>query len=96
MEELYNKLVAEIWSLIEDTLGTSFPDKRLESRIIDDLGADSLDVVEMILNFEDRFGMQIPDEKAETMATVKDIYDYIIEQVDKYKPLNGYELVHKL
>ncbi len=48
-----------------------------ESSIADDLGADSLDVVDMIMTFEDEFGIEIPDEAVETIKTVGDVVKYI-------------------
>ncbi len=57
--------------------------KRKESEVtedasfIDDLGADSLDVVDLVIGFEDEFGIQIPDEDAEQIRTVKQAVDYI-------------------
>ena len=44
---------------------------------IDDLGADSLDIVELVMAFEEEFGVEIPDDAAEKIATVKDAIDYI-------------------
>ena len=44
---------------------------------VDDLGADSLDTVELVMAFEEAFGIEIPDEDAEKIATVKDAVDYI-------------------
>jgi len=44
---------------------------------VDDLGADSLDVVELVMAFEEEFGVEIPDEAAEKIATVKDAIDYL-------------------
>ncbi len=52
-------------------------DIKLESKFVDDLGADSLDLVELIMAFEDKFGIDISDEEAEKMVTVKDVLDYI-------------------
>ncbi|MGI6295977.1 MAG: acyl carrier protein [Armatimonadota bacterium] len=48
-----------------------------EASFIDDLGADSLDVVDLVIGFEDEFGIQIPDEDAEQIRTVKQAVDYI-------------------
>lgn len=48
-----------------------------DTKIIDDLGADSLDIVEMLMSLEDVFGLTIPDEIASSIATVQDIVDYI-------------------
>jgi acyl carrier protein len=48
-----------------------------EARFIDDLGADSLDLVEMIMALEEEFGIEIPDDKAEGIVSVRDALDYI-------------------
>ena len=53
-------------------------DKVIEgASFIDDLGADSLDIVELVMAFEEEFGVEIPDDAAEKIATVKDAIDYI-------------------
>ena len=48
-----------------------------EASFIDDLGADSLDIVELVMAFEEEFGVEIPDDAAEKITTVKDAIDYI-------------------
>ena len=48
-----------------------------DASFIDDLGADSLDIVELVMAFEEEFGVEIPDDAAEKIATVKDAIDYI-------------------
>jgi acyl carrier protein len=48
-----------------------------EASFIDDLGADSLDIVELVMAFEEEFGVEIPDDAAEKIGTVKDAIDYI-------------------
>jgi acyl carrier protein len=48
-----------------------------EASFIDDLGADSLDIVELVMAFEEEFGVEIPDDAAEKIATVKDAISYI-------------------
>ena len=54
------------------------PDKVTDkASFIDDLGADSLDIVELVMAFEEEFGVEIPDDAAEKIATVKDAIDYI-------------------
>ncbi len=53
------------------------------SRFSDDLGADSLDRVELVMKFEEKFGIEIPDEAAEKIATVQDAVGYIKLQLDK-------------
>ena len=49
----------------------------MESTFVDDLGADSLDIVELIMAFEEEFGIEIPDEAAEKIKTVQDVVSYI-------------------
>ncbi len=51
-----------------------------DASFIDDLGADSLDTVELVMAFEEAFGVEIPDDAAEKITTVKDAIDYIEEQ----------------
>ncbi|MBP1735516.1 MAG: acpP [Deltaproteobacteria bacterium] len=54
-----------------------------EARFIDDLGADSLDIVELIMALEDEYGLEIPDEDAEKIETVGDAIRYIDEHIKK-------------
>ena len=54
----------------------------LETKILDDLGADSLDVVEMLMSVEDEFDVEIPDEKIEELKTIGDVVDYIQDNMD--------------
>lgn len=65
--------------LIVDQLGVSSNEVTKEASFIDDLGADSLDTVELIMAFEDEFGIEIPDEDAEKMSTVGDAIKYLEE-----------------
>ena len=63
--------------IVVEHLGAD-PDKVTENAsFIDDLGADSLDNVELVMAFEEEFGVEIPDDAAEKIATVKDAIDYI-------------------
>jgi len=63
--------------IVVEHLGVE-PEKVVDNAsFIDDLGADSLDTVELVMAFEEAFGMEIPDEDAEKIATVKDAVDYI-------------------
>lgn len=66
--------------ILVDVLGVSEDDVKPESKFVDDLGADSLDLVELIMAFEDKFGIEISDEEAEKMVTIKDVLDYISSQ----------------
>ena len=60
-----------------EVLGAKDEDIKAESKFVDDLGADSLDLVELIMAFEDKFGVEISDEDAEKIISVKDALDYI-------------------
>ena len=63
--------------IIVDELGVDEGEVTANARFIDDLGADSLDRVELIMAFEEAFDIEIPDEEAEKIATVQDAVDYI-------------------
>ncbi len=67
----------QVKRIIVDRLGVDASEVTLEASIKDDLGADSLDVMDMILELEDEFSMEISDEEAEKINTVKDIVTYI-------------------
>jgi len=67
--------------LIVDQLGVSSDEVKNEASFIDDLGADSLDTVELIMAFEEEFGIEIPDEDAEKMSTVGDTIEYLKKNV---------------
>jgi acyl carrier protein len=58
-------------------LGVTEEEVTPDARFVDDLGADSLDVVELIMKFEEEFDLEIPDEDAETLQTIQDSVDYI-------------------
>lgn len=66
-------------AVIVDKLGVDENEVTLEANFANDLGADSLDTVELIMEFEKEFGIQIPDDAAEKISTVKDVVDYITE-----------------
>ena len=67
----------KIKSIIVKHLGIDESKVNLESKFIDDLGADSLDTVELVMAFEEEFGIEIPDDAAETILTVQNAIDYI-------------------
>ncbi|SHE31976.1 MULTISPECIES: acyl carrier protein [Caloramator] len=67
---------------ISEVLGIDPDDITMESSFMDDLGADSLDVVELIMALEDEFDLEIPDEEAEKIQTVGDVVEYIKENTD--------------
>ena len=67
----------KVKELIVDQLDVEEDAVKTESVIIDDLGADSLDVVDLVMSIEEEFDIEIPDEKAAEIKTVQDIVDYI-------------------
>jgi len=69
----------KIKEVIIDKLGVDESAINEESHFINDLGADSLDTVELIMEFEEEFGIEIPDEDAENITTVKNAVKYIDE-----------------
>ena len=67
----------KITEIIVEQLGVKPEEVVPEASFVDDLGADSLDTVELVMAFEEEFGAEIPDEDAEKLQTVKDVVDYI-------------------
>jgi len=67
--------------IIVEQLGVSEEEVTMEASFIDDLGADSLDLVELIMAMEEEFGLEISDEDAEKIQTVQDVVNYINEHV---------------
>jgi acyl carrier protein len=63
--------------IIVEQLGTDEAEVTSSASFVDDLGADSLDTVELVMAFEEAFNIEIPDEQAEKIRTVKDAVDYV-------------------
>ena len=63
--------------IVAEQLGVNEAEIKNESSFVDDLGADSLDTVELVMRFEEEFGIEIPDEDAEKIQSVRDAYNYI-------------------
>ena len=70
-------MLDKIKDIIVDQLGVDAEQVTPEASFIDDLGADSLDTVELIMAFEEEFDVEIPDEDAEKIKTVQNVLDYI-------------------
>ena len=69
----------KVKSIIKDQLGVDDGEVKPAAKFTDDLGADSLDIVELVMAFEEEFDIEIPDEDAEKIVSVKDAVDYIGE-----------------
>ena len=76
-EDIYDK----VKEIIVEQLGVAETSIAPEASFIDDLGADSLDIVELIMALEEEFDLEIPDADAEKIVTVSDVVDYIKENV---------------
>ncbi len=74
-EEIFEK----VKRIIVEQLGVADTTVNLDASFIDDLGADSLDIVELIMALEEEFDMEIPDADAEKISTVSDVVEYIKE-----------------
>ena len=70
----------QVKKIVKEQLGVEEDEIQMSSTFVDDLGADSLDIVELIMAFEEEFNIEIPDEKAEKIKTVEDVVKYIDEQ----------------
>lgn len=70
----------KIKKIIIEQLGVDEEDVTPDASFVDDLGADSLDTVELVMAFEEEFGIEIPDEDAEKILTVQNVMDYIRER----------------
>jgi acyl carrier protein len=74
-------LETRIKEIIADQLGVEIEKLREDANFVQDLGADSLDVVELVMAFEEEFCIEIPDEDAEKIRTVGDVINYLKERV---------------
>jgi len=75
----------QVKQIIMDQLGVSADQVTPQASFIDDLGADSLDTVELVMALEEEFDIEIPDEDAEKMKTVQDALDYLKKHVGETK-----------
>jgi acyl carrier protein len=70
-------LIDEVKEVVAEQLNVNADEVKEESKFVEDLGADSLDVVELIMELEEKFDIEIPDSEAENIATVGDAIKYI-------------------
>jgi acyl carrier protein len=71
------EIESKIKQIIVDELGVEESEVTANARFIEDLGADSLDLVELVMRFEEEFGIEIPDEDAEKIQSVRDAFSYV-------------------
>ncbi|MBK1789732.1 acyl carrier protein [Persicirhabdus sediminis] len=72
-----DSIEAKVKAIIVDQLGVNEDQVNLEAKFIEDLGADSLDTVELVMAFEEEFGIEVPDEDAEKLQSVGDVVTYV-------------------
>src|SRR5262252_2589844 len=84
-EEFMEPVADRVKKIIVDQLGVEEDLVTPEASFVDDLGADSLDTVELVMALEEEFGIEIPDEDAEKITRVKEAVDYIDKHADKAK-----------
>ena len=75
------EILEKVKAIIVEQLGVADTAVTMEASFIDDLGADSLDIVELVMAIEEEFDIEIPDSDAEKVVTVGDVVDYIKENV---------------
>lgn len=72
-----NEIFEKLKKIIVEELGSKEEDVTLDATFVDDLSADSLDIVELVMSIEEEFGIDIPDSTAEKITTVRDVVEYI-------------------
>jgi acyl carrier protein len=75
-------LADRIRTIIAEQLGIDMAEVSPDSNILEDLGADSLDVVELVMTLEDEFDIEVPDEVAESIRTIADVERYVAEHIE--------------
>ncbi len=77
-KEIKMAVQEKVKNIIVDQLGVTPEKVKLEAKFIEDLGADSLDIVELVMAMEEEFDLEIPDEDAEKLKTVNDVQAYLV------------------
>ncbi len=77
-----NNLEQRVFAIIVEQLGASKEEIVPEASFVDDLGADSLDIVELVMAMEETFDIEIPDDAAEKMLTIGDVVSYLKEHLE--------------
>lgn len=72
-----DSIESQIKEIIADKLNKKIEEVASDSKLIEDLGADSLDTVELVMEFEEKFSIEVPDAEAEKLKTVQDVINYV-------------------
>ena len=78
-----SEIEARVKKIVVEQLGVKEEELTTDASFVDDLGADSLDTVELVMALEEEFETEIPDEDAEKIITIKDAVNYIVERMEK-------------
>ena len=78
-----NEIEDKVLTIVSEQMAVNKAELTRETSFVNDLNADSLDIVELVMEFEDNFDMSIPDEEAEKIKTVGQVIDYVAEQKTK-------------
>jgi acyl carrier protein len=78
-----NEIEARVKKIVVEQLGVKEDEVTTDASFVDDLGADSLDTVELVMALEEEFETEIPDEDAEKIVTIKDAVNYIVGRMEK-------------
>ena len=78
-----NEIEARVKKIVVEQLGVKEEEVTNDASFVDDLGADSLDTVELVMALEEEFETEIPDEDAEKIVTIKDAVKYVLERMEK-------------
>ena len=81
MGDFDEKIFEKVKTIVVEQLGISYGDVTPDASFVEDLGADSLDVVELVMALEEEFDLKISDEEAAKIATVRDAVEYITEEL---------------
>lgn len=78
-----NEIETRVKKIVVEQLGVKEEEVTTDASFVDDLGADSLDTVELVMALEEEFETEIPDEDAEKIITIKDAVNYIVNRIEK-------------
>ena len=79
------EIFAKVKEAVSSTLKTEGKEISIEARLIEDLGGDSLDMLELIMSLEEKFEIEVPDEDSETIHTVRDVVEYVKRRLQEAK-----------